>query len=91
LTVDLGGTYLLSKRGDQVGIFSHYTSQISDDKGTNGGFVSDRIAGVGGFVSYWITPMKVGLMGRITQNFVAKNRFSGTAVQAGVNILIPSH
>ncbi|WP_214225759.1 transporter [Pedobacter sp. B4-66] len=91
LTVDLGGTYLLSKRGDQVGIFSHYTSQISDDKGTNGGFVSDRIAGVGGFVSYWITPMKVGLMGRVTQNFGAKNRFAGTAVQAGVNILIPSH
>lgn len=90
LTFDLGSTYLLNNRGDMVGLFSHYTTQISDDKGTNGGFVSDRIAGLGGFVSYWITPMKVGLMGRITQNFAAKNRFAGTAVQAGVNILIPN-
>ncbi|WP_316814802.1 transporter [Pedobacter nyackensis] len=90
LTFDLGSTYLLNNRGDMVGLFSHYTSQISDDKGTNGGFVSDRIAGLGGFVSYWVTPKKIGLMARVTQNFAAKNRFAGTAVQAGVNILIPS-
>jgi hypothetical protein len=89
LTFDLGGSYVLDTRGDEVGLFSHYTSQISDDKGTNGGFASDRIAGIGGFVSYWITPMKIGLMGRITQNFAARSRFSGTAVQAGVNILLP--
>lgn len=90
LTFDLGGSYVLDSRGDEVGLFTHYTTQISDDKGVNGAFHSDRIAGVGGFVSYWITPMKIGLMGRITQNFAAKNRFAGTAVQAGVNILIPS-
>lgn len=89
-TVDLGGTYLLNKKGDEIGLFSHYTSQISDDKGTNGGFVSDRIAGIGGFYSYWIKPMRVGLMGRITQNFSAENRFAGTAVQVGVNFLIPT-
>ncbi|ACU04304.1 SphA family protein [Pedobacter heparinus] len=90
LTFDLGSSYLLNKRGDMVGLFSHYTTQVSDDKGTNGGFVSDRIAGLGGFVSYWITPMKIGVMGRLTQNFAGKNRFAGTAVQAGVNILIPN-
>ncbi|MGJ1195618.1 SphA family protein [Sphingobacterium spiritivorum] len=90
LTVDMGGSYILDGRGDEIGLFGHYTSQISDDKGTNGGFVSDRIAGIGGFGSYWIKPMKVGLMGRITQNFNVKNRFGGTAVQVGVNYLIPA-
>lgn len=90
LTFDLGGSYLLNKRGDEIGLFGNYASQISDDKGTNGGFVSDRITGIGGYGSYWIKPMRIGLMGRITQNFAGKNRFAGTAVQAGVNILIPS-
>lgn len=89
-TVDLGGSYLLNKRGDEVGLFSHYTSQVSDDKGSNGGFVSDHIAGIGGYGSYWIKPGRIGLMGRITQNFAVKNRFGGTAVQAGVNFLLPA-
>lgn len=92
LTFDLGGSYVLNTKGDEVGMFSHYTSQIGDDKGTNGGFLSDRVAGVGGFYSYWIKPMKIGLMARITQNFGAENRFAGTAAQVGVNFLIaPAH
>lgn len=90
LTIDLGGTYLLNQKGDEVGLFSHYTHQVSDDKGTHGGFVSDRIAGIGGMYSYWIKPRRIGLMARITQNFLTRNRFGGTAVQAGVNFLIPS-
>ncbi|WP_316822756.1 transporter [Pedobacter gandavensis] len=90
LTIDLGGTYLLDNRGDEVGMFAHHTTQISDDKGSNGGFASDRIYGIGGFGSYWITPKKIGVMARVTQNFAAKNRFAGTAVQVGVNILIPT-
>ncbi|SHM47683.1 SphA family protein [Chryseobacterium polytrichastri] len=89
-TVDVGGTYVLDSRGDEVGIFGNYSTQVSDDKGTNGGFASDKIAGIGAFGSYWIVPMKIGLMGRITQNFGAENRFAGIAVQAGVNILIPN-
>lgn len=90
LTLDLGGSYVLNTKGDEVGLFSHYTQQVSDDKGTNGGFVSDRMAGVGGFYSYWIKPMKIGLMARITQNFSTRNRFGGMAAQAGVNFLIPT-
>ncbi|HWK99137.1 MAG TPA: transporter [Parapedobacter sp.] len=90
LTLDLGGSYMLNTKGDEVGLFSHYTQQISKDKGTNGGFVSDRMAGIGGFYSYWIKPMKVGLMARVTQNFSARNRFGGTAAQVGVNFLIPT-
>jgi len=90
LTIDAGATYLLSKRGDEVGIFGNYASQISDDKGTNGGFVSDHIAAIGGFGSYWIIPRRLGAMARITQNFAMENRFGGTAIQAGVNILFPS-
>ncbi|WP_316842318.1 transporter [Pedobacter gandavensis] len=90
LTIDIGGTYLLDNRGDEVGLFANHATQISDDKGTNGGFVSDRIYGIGGYGSYWITPKKIGLMARVTQNFGAKNRFSGIAVQMGVNILIPT-
>jgi hypothetical protein len=80
----------LSTRGDEIGVFGHYSTQVGDDKGSNGGFVSDRIAGIGTFGSYWIVPMKIGLMGRITQNFGAENRFAGLAIQAGVNFLIPS-
>nr|WP_199081917.1 transporter [Pedobacter sp. ASV19] len=91
LTMDFGGSYLLSKRGDEVGLFSHYTRQISDDIGTEETLLSDRIWGIGGYGSYWITPGKIGLMGRLTQNFAAKNRFAGTAVQFGVNFLLPSH
>jgi len=90
LTFDLGGSYILNTKGDEIGLFSHYTRQISDDRGTNGGFLSDQIAGIGGFYSYWVKPMKIGLMGRITQNFAAKNRFSDTAAQVGVNFLIMS-
>lgn len=73
-----------------MGVFAHYATQVGDDKGSNGGFASDQIAGVGAFGSYWIVPMKIGIMARVTQNFAAENRFGGTAIQAGVNILIPS-
>lgn len=90
LTIDFGGSYLLDKRGDEVGFFSHYTRQVSNDKGTNGGFAVDQIAGIGGYGSYWIVPKKIGLMGRITQNFAVENRFGGTAVQVGVNFLFSS-
>jgi hypothetical protein len=34
--------------------------------------------------------MKIGLMGRVTQNFAVENRFGGTAIQVGLNFLIPS-
>ncbi|SMG08292.1 SphA family protein [Sphingobacterium psychroaquaticum] len=91
LTVDLGGSYVWNKRGDEVGLFGHYTKQISDDKGAGGGsFVADQMAGIGGFISYWVVPRKVGLMGRITQNFATENRFGGLAMQTGVNFLIPT-
>lgn len=90
LAIDFGGSYVLDKRGDEAGIFSHYTKQISDDKGTTGSFLSDRIWGVGGFGSYWIKPGRIGIMGRVTQNFSARGRFAGTAVQAGVNFIFPS-
>lgn len=90
LTFDAGGSYLLNSRGDEVGLFGHYSWQISNDKGTEGSFLSDQIAGVGGFVSYWIVPHKIGLMARITQNFAVENRFGGIAFQTGVNFLIPS-
>lgn len=89
-TVDAGGSFVLDSRGDEVGLFGHYTTQVGNDKGTNGGFASDQIAGIGAFASYWIVPMKIGLMGRITQNFAVENRFGGTAVQVGLNFLIPS-
>lgn len=88
LTVDFGGSYILDNRNDEIGLFSHYSSQISKDKGTEGGILSDHIWGIGGFGSYWIKPGKIGLMGRITQNFSVKNRFGGTAFQAGVNFLL---
>ncbi|WP_432713623.1 transporter, partial [Pedobacter sp.] len=91
LTIDLGGSHVLNKKGDEVGFFAHYTKQVSDDKGQEVILIADRIAGVGSFYSYWIKPMRIGLMGRITQNFSAKNRFAGTAVQVGVNFLIPTH
>lgn len=90
LTVDGGGTYLFSSRGDEVGVFGHYTQQISDDKGSTGSFLSDKIAGIGGFVSYWIVPKKVGAMARVTQNFSTESRFGGIAFQTGLNILIPT-
>lgn len=90
LTFDAGGSYLLNARGDEVGLFGHYSQQVSDDKGTVGSFLSDQIAGIGGFVSYWIVPKKIGAMARITQNFAMENRFGGIAFQGGVNILIPN-
>jgi hypothetical protein len=89
LTIDFGGSYVLNKKGDEVGLFSHYTRQVSDDRGADVGFTADRVAGIGGYYSYWIKPMKIGLMGRITQSFSVKNRFAGTAAQVGVNFLIP--
>ncbi len=91
LTIDLGGSYLLSKRGDEIGVFGHYTTQITDDKGTEGGFYKDQIAGAGIYGSYWIVPMRIGFMARITQHFGAESRFAGTAAQLGFNFLIPSH
>lgn len=90
LTFDVGGSYLLNSRGDEVGLFGHYSKQISDDKGTEGSFLSDQNAGIGGFVSYWIVPHKIGLMARITKNFATENRFGGIAFQTGVNFLIPT-
>ncbi|MEG0984191.1 SphA family protein [Algoriella sp.] len=90
LTFDMGGSYVLNSRGDEIGVFGHYTTQISDDKGTEGSKLSDQVGGVGGFVSYWIIPKKLGAMARITQNFSAENRFAGTAIQTGLNILIPT-
>lgn len=90
LTIDFGGSHLLNSRGDEVGLFGHYTKQISGDKGTQGGFVSDQTAGVGGFVSYWIVPHKIGLMARVTQNFSTENRFGGIAFQTGINFLFPT-
>src|SRR5690606_34174177 len=90
LTIDLGGSYLINLRGDEVGIFAHYTQQISDDKGTQGSHISDKTAGIGAFGSYWIVPKKVGAMLRVTQNFHTENRFAGLAIQTGVNILIPN-
>jgi hypothetical protein len=64
----MGGSYVLNSRGDEVGVFGHYTKQVSDDKGTEGSFLSDQTAGIGGFVSYWIVPKKIGAMARITQS-----------------------
>jgi hypothetical protein len=90
-TVDAGGSFVLDSRGDEIGLFGHYyTTQVGNDKGTNGGFATDQIAGIGAFASYWIVPMKIGLMGRVTQNFAVENRFGGTAIQVGLNFLIPS-
>ena len=89
-TVDAGGSFVLDSRGDEIGLFGHYTTQVGNDKGKNGGFATDQIAGIGAFASYWIVPMKIGLMGRVTQNFAVENRFGGTAIQVGLNFLIPS-
>lgn len=90
LTIDAGGSYLLNSRGDEVGLFGHYTQQISNDKGTEIHDTSDKIAGIGAFGSYWIVPKKIGAMLRVTQNFGAESRFSGLAIQTGINILIPN-
>lgn len=90
LTMDLGGSYRLNNRGDEVGLFGHYSQQISDDRGTEGTHTSDKIAGVGAYGSYWIVPKKIGAMLRVTQNFGAEERFSGLAIQTGVNFLIPN-
>lgn len=90
LTIDAGGSKVLDSRSDEIGIFGHYTTQVGDDKGANSGFASDKIAGIGAFGSYWIIPMRIGLMARVTQNFGAENRFSGTAIQVGLNFLLPS-
>lgn len=88
LTIDLGGAYVLDARGDEVGVFAHNTNQIGDDKGENLTNLTDRAWGIGGYASYWIKPHKIGLMGRLTQNFGVKNRFGGTAFQVGLNYLI---
>ncbi|WP_286895066.1 MULTISPECIES: transporter [Sphingobacterium] len=89
LTFDLGGSYLLNSRGDEVGLFGNYSKQVSDDKGTEGSFLSDQNAGIGAFGSYWVVPYKIGIMARVTQNFATENRFGGIAFQTGVNFLIP--
>ncbi|OJZ07139.1 transporter [Sphingobacterium sp. 40-24] len=90
LTFDLGGSYLLNSRGDEVGLFGNYSKQVSDDKGTEGSFLSDQNAGIGAFGSYWVVPHKIGIMARVTQNFATENRFGGIAFQTGVNFLIPA-
>ncbi len=90
LTFDLGGSYLLNSRGDEVKLFGNYSKQVSDDKGTEGSFLSDQNAGIGAFGSYWVAPHKIGIMARVTQNFATENRFGGIAFQTGVNFLIPA-
>jgi hypothetical protein len=90
LTIDYGASYRFSKKGDEVGIFGHYATQVTDDKRTED-MLTDRIWAVGGYCSYWIKPGRIGVLGRITQNFAAENRFAGTAFQIGANILFPSH
>ncbi|CAL1518469.1 transporter [Chitinophaga sp. MM2321] len=90
LTIDFGSSYVFSSKGHEAGLFGHFTRQISDDTG-EGSLLSDRIWGIGGFGSYWLKPGKIGIMGRITQNFSARNRFAGTAAQVGVNFLFMSH
>jgi len=90
LTFDVGGSYLLSARGDEIGLFGNYSKQVSDDKGTVGSFLSDQNAGIGAYGSYWVVPHKVGIMARVTQNFATENRFGGIAFQTGINFLIPA-
>lgn len=85
-TFDYGAAYTMLK-GHEVGLFGFYTTQMGSDQGTEGSFLSDRVFGIGGYGSYWIKPGKFGVLGRFTQHFGTRNRFAGTAVQIGLNIL----
>jgi hypothetical protein len=85
-TLDYGLSYTLLK-GHEIGLFGFYTKQTGDDKGTQGSFLSDKYLGIGAYGSYWIKPGKYGLLARITQHFGTINRFAGTAIQLGFNIL----
>lgn len=88
-TFDYGAAYTMVK-GHEVGLFCFYTAQAGKDKGTQGSFLSDRLFGIGGYGSYWIKPGKLGVLGRFTQHFGARNRFAGSAFQIGLNVLFLS-
>lgn len=81
------GAYHTFKQGHELGFFGHWTTQVGMDQGTEGSFVSDRMFGIGGYGSYWITPYKFGLLARVTQNIGINDRFGGTAFSIGVNLL----
>ena len=85
-TVD-AGAYHTFKQGHELGFFGHWTTQMGDDKGTQGSFVSDRMFGIGCYGSYWIKPYKFGVLARVTQNFGITDRFGGTTFSVGINLL----
>lgn len=86
LTIDLGGVHTF-KKGHEFGMFGHYTKQLGEDTGTEGSFVSDRTFGIGAYGSYWLKPLKYGLLARYVQNFGVRNRFGGGAFAIGFNML----
>lgn len=86
LTIDYGFAYTFVK-AHELGLFGFYASQLGNDQGTQGSFLSDRLFGIGGYGSYWIKPGKVSVLGRFTQHFGARNRFAGSAFQLGLNLL----
>ncbi|MFN9784505.1 MAG: transporter [Sphingobacteriales bacterium] len=86
LTFDYGFSYSFLK-AHELGLFGFYSSQLGNDEGSQGSFLSDRLFGIGGYGSYWIKPGKLSVLGRFTQHFGARNRFAGSAFQVGLNIL----
>lgn len=85
-TFDYGGSYTMLK-GHEVGLFGFYSSQVGNDQGTEGSFLSDKLFGIGGYGAYWIKPGKFGVLGRYTHHFGIRNRYAGSAFQIGVNLL----
>jgi hypothetical protein len=49
--------------------------------------VHDRVQGVGAYVSYWFKPGKLGVLGRYTGQFNARDQFEGDTVALGLNVL----
>lgn len=86
-TLDYGAAYSFPM-GHELGLFGHGSWQLGDDKGVKGGVFPDRIFGVGAYGSYWFIPGKLGVLGRVVNNYAARNRYAGFSFQVGINYMV---
>lgn len=88
LTLDVGMKHTFTERFE-AGVYAFGQWQITEDKGrdaVNPG-TKDRLYGAGAYASYWIVPMKVGILGRHTIEFGARDRFEGSSTALGLNFI----
>jgi len=86
-TVELGASKAFSERF-MCGLLAGGIWETGDaDGGDAAEDGRDRMFNASAEATYWFTPARLGSMGRVTQEFGARDRFEGTLFTVGLNYL----